>query len=73
MDRNTQNFIASNQAGTNQFQNFSALMSNFAHATEATSTALNSTGSAAEENSRVMEGLEAKQNWSCETNMRGRA
>ena len=60
LDRNTQNFIASNQAGTNQFQNFSALMSNFAHATEATGTALNSTGSAAEENSKFMEGLEAK-------------
>lgn len=60
LDKNTQNYIASVQAGTNQFQNFAALMSNFSTATEATETALNSAGSAAEENSRYMEGLEAK-------------
>lgn len=35
-------------------------MSNFATATEATTVALNSAGSAAQENSRYMEGLEAK-------------
>lgn len=35
-------------------------MSNFATATEATTIALNSVGSAAQENSRYMEGLEAK-------------
>lgn len=35
-------------------------MNNFDHAVEATETALNSAGSAARENSRVMEGLEAK-------------
>lgn len=35
-------------------------MSNFSTATEATETALNSAGSAARENSRYMEGLEAK-------------
>lgn len=60
LDKNTQNYIASVQAGTNQFQNFAALMSNFSTAAEATETALNSAGSAAQENSRYMEGLEAK-------------
>lgn len=57
LDRNTQNYIASVQAGTNQFQNFAALMQNFDHAIEATETALNSAGSAATENSRYMESL----------------
>ena len=47
-------------------------MTNFATATEATATALNSAGSAARENARYMESLEAKQNWSCETYMRGK-
>ena len=45
---------------TNQLNNFLALMNNFDHAAEATATALNSTGSAAEENVRYMESLEAK-------------
>ena len=45
---------------TNQLNNFLALMNNFDHAAEATKTALNSTGSAAEENARAMESLEAK-------------
>lgn len=62
LDKNTQNYIASQQAGTNQFQTFAALMSNFSTATEATSTALNSAGSAAQENAAYMEGLEAKTN-----------
>ena len=60
LDRNTQNYIASVQAGTNQFQNFAALMQNFGHATEATEVALNSAGSAARENARYMESLQAK-------------
>lgn len=60
LTKNQQNFIASNQAGTNQFQNFSALMSNFGHAIEATDTAINSANSAFEENARVLESLEAK-------------
>ena len=60
LTKNQQNFIASNQAGTNQFQNFSALMSNFGHAIEATETAINSANSAFEENARVLESLEAK-------------
>ena len=62
LDKNTQNYIASQQAGTNQFQNFAALMQNFSTAAEATSTALNSAGSAARENNAYMEGLEAKTN-----------
>lgn len=60
LDKNTQNLIASQQAGTNQFQNFAALMQNFEHAVEATDTAINSAGSAARENAAYMESLEAK-------------
>lgn len=60
LDTNTKNYIASTIAGTNQLNNFLALMNNFEHAAEATKTALNSTGSAAEENARAMESLEAK-------------
>ena len=60
LDTNTQNYIASVQAGTNQFQNFAALMQNFDHAVEATNTALKSAGSAARENTAYMESLEAK-------------
>ena len=48
------------QAGTNQFQNFAALMQNFSHAVEATDTAINSAGSAARENERFMESLAAR-------------
>ena len=57
LDSNTQNYIASTIAGTNQLNNFLALMNNFEHAVEATETALNSAGSAATENSRYMESL----------------
>lgn len=60
LDANTQNYIASQQAGTNQFQNFAALLSNFDTAAEATNTALNSMGSATRENARYMESLNAK-------------
>lgn len=62
LDTNTQNYIASVQAGTNQFQNFAALMQNFGHATEATSTALNSAGSAAKENEKAVDSLEGHTN-----------
>lgn len=62
LDKNTQNYIASQQASTNQFQNFAALMQNFSTAADATSVALNSAGSAARENNAYMEGLEAKTN-----------
>lgn len=60
LDTNTKNYIASTIAGTNQLNNFLALMNNFEHAVEATETAINSSGSAAKENSRYMESLEAK-------------
>lgn len=60
LDKNTQNYIASQQASTNQFQNFAALMSNFPHAVEATNTAMESVNSAVKENEKYMEGLEAK-------------
>lgn len=59
LDTNTQNYIASTIAGTNQLNNFLALMNNFEHATEATATGLDSAGSAAEENAKWMESLEA--------------
>lgn len=62
LDTNTKNYIASTIAGTNQLNNFLALMNNFDHAVEATETALNSAGSAANENAKYMEGLEAKTN-----------
>lgn len=60
LDTNTKNYIASTIAGTNQLNNFLALMNNFDHAVEATNTALNSSGSAVQENSRYMESLNAK-------------
>ena len=44
----------------NQTQNLAAILSNFSTAIEATETAYNSAGSAAEENSRYMESLQAR-------------
>lgn len=60
LDTNTKNYIASTIAGTNQLNNFLALMNNFDHAVEATEVALNSSGSAARENAAYMESLSAK-------------
>lgn len=60
LDTNTKDYIALTQAGANQTQNFLALMSNFNTAIEATATAYNSAGSAARENARYMESLEAR-------------
>lgn len=57
LDTNTKNYIASTIAGTNQLNNFLALMNNFEHAQDATATALGSAGSATRENSRYMESL----------------
>lgn len=57
LDTNTQNYIALTSSGSNQLNNFLALMNNFQHATEATNTALESQGSANEENARYMESL----------------
>jgi TP901 family phage tail tape measure protein len=60
LNSDTQKYIATTIAGATQLNNFLALMNNFSHAAEATSVALNSTGSAAEENARYMGGLEAR-------------
>ena len=49
-------------AGTNQYKVLASVMSNFDSAVTATATAYNSAGSAAQENSRYMESLEAQTN-----------
>lgn len=46
-------------AGTNQYKVLAAVMQNFEHATDAATTALNSSGSAIKENAAYMESLEA--------------
>lgn len=60
LDGNTQKYIATTLAGTNQLNNFLALMNNFGHAVDATNTALDSQGSAMRENSAYMESVQAK-------------
>lgn len=52
--------IGSALAGKNQYNVFTSVMSNFEAAIGATETALNSQGSAAKENSKYMDSLEAK-------------
>lgn len=47
-------------AGTNQYKVLASVMQNFEHAADATTTALNSSGSAIKENAAYMESLEAK-------------
>ena len=54
---NQKDYIALTQAGANQTQNFVALMDNFDAALTSEETALNSAGSAMQENSRYMESL----------------
>lgn len=61
LTKNEQAYYLNQQAGANQTQNLSAILSNFETAQKAVSTALNSAGSAARENSAYMESLEAKQ------------
>ena len=48
-------------AGQNQYKVLASVMQNFEHAADATKAALESAGSAAQENSKYMESLEAKQ------------
>ena len=48
-------------AGQNQYKVLASVMQNFGQAVDATKTALESAGSAAQENSKYMESLEAKQ------------
>ena len=47
-------------AGKNQYKVLASVMANFATASEAAATALHSTGSAAEENAKYMESIEAR-------------
>lgn len=49
-------------AGQNQYKVLASVLQNFQHAIDATNTALESAGSAAKENARYMESLEAKEN-----------
>lgn len=62
LDKNTQQYIAITSAGTNQLNNFLALMNNFDHAAEATATSINSAGSAMRENEAYQESLEYQTN-----------
>ena len=48
-------------AGTNQYKVLAAVLQNFEHATAASETALNSAGSAAQENAKYLESLEARE------------
>ena len=60
LDKNEQKYFLNIQAGANQTRNLAALMENFDVAISATATAMDSAGSAAEENDRVMESLQKK-------------
>ena len=62
LDKNTQQYIAITSAGTNQLNNFLALMNNFDHATQATATAIDSVGSAMRENEAFQDSLEYQTN-----------
>lgn len=62
LDKNTQQYIAITSAGTNQLNNFLALMNNFDHATQATATSIDSVGSAMKENEAFQESLEYQTN-----------
>lgn len=60
LTRNEQAYYANTQAGANQTQNLTAILGNFQTAIDATSTALNSAGSAARENAAYMDSIQAK-------------
>ena len=60
LTKNEQEYIALTSAGSNQVQNFSALMENFAVAIDATTTAYGSAGSAAKENEKAMDKIGKK-------------
>ena len=62
LDKNTQQYIAITSAGTNQLNNFLALMNNFGHAAQATATSIDSAGSAMNENEAFQESLEYQTN-----------
>ena len=60
LSKNEQEYIALTSAGSNQVQNFTALMENFSVAVEATATAYDSSGSASKENEKAMDTIEKK-------------
>lgn len=60
INKNEQSYFMQQQAGARQFQNLASLLSNFNSVQKATELAYNSSGSAAAENAKVLEGLEAK-------------
>lgn len=60
LDEDQKKYFLNVQAGANQSQNLAAIMDNFDTAIAATETALNSQGSAAQENERYMESFEGK-------------
>lgn len=62
LTKNEQMYYLQQQAGTTQTQNLAALLENFQTAVYATSTALNSAGSAMQENEKYMDSVEAKEN-----------
>lgn len=62
LDSDTQQYIALTSAGSNQVNNFLALMKNFNTAIDATATAYNSVGSAMKENEAYMDSIGAKLN-----------
>ena len=60
LSENEQKYIALTSSGANQINNFTALMNNFDKALEATETAYMSAGSAARENERYMQSINAQ-------------
>lgn len=60
LTKNEQSYFMQQQAGARQSQNLAALLSNFKGVQEATALAYDSSGSAAAENAKVLESLEAK-------------
>lgn len=57
---NEKKYYLNTQAGANQSQNLAALMRNYQTAVDATATALDSAGSASEENARYMKSMEGE-------------
>ena len=60
LTKNEKEYIALTSAGSNQVQNFMALMNGFSQAIDATTTAYESSGSAAKENEKAMDTIGKK-------------
>ena len=60
LTKNEKEYIALTSAGSHQVQNFMALMNGFSQAIDATTTAYNSSGSAAKENEKAMDTIGKK-------------